>query len=87
MLEEQICNLQTQNEIKEQEDNVEGTVKAKDQIIEKVTKEKAQLQQEMNKLVRILFWETYDTKKNYCHDLFFTGVACVHLSHFKRNRK
>lgn len=55
MLDEQICNLQTQNEIKEQEDNVEGTVKAKDQIIEKVTKEKAQLQQEMNKLVRILF--------------------------------
>jgi outer membrane cobalamin receptor len=47
MLEEQICNLQTQNEIKEQKDNVEGTVKAKDQIIEKITKEKAQLQQEM----------------------------------------
>lgn len=70
MLEEQICNLQTQNEIKEQEDNVEGTVKAKDQIIEKVTKEKAQLQQEMNKLVRILFWEAYNIKKNYCHHFF-----------------
>ena len=63
MLEEQICNLQTQNEIKEQKDNVEGTVKAKDQIIEKITKEKAQLQQEMNKLVRILFWETFWCKE------------------------
>ena len=53
ILEEQIENLQSQNDIQDQNANIEETIKTKDQAIEKVTKEKDQLQQDMNKMVRL----------------------------------
>ncbi|CAC5425922.1 unnamed protein product [Mytilus coruscus] len=49
MLEEQIVNIQSQNEITEHNDIVEDTLKAKDQIIDRTTQEKEQLQKDFNK--------------------------------------
>lgn len=53
MLEEQIVNIQSQNEITEHNDIVEDTLKAKDQIIDTINQEKDQQQKDFNKQVRL----------------------------------
>lgn len=53
MLEEQIVNIQSQNEITEHNDIVEDTLKGKDQIIDTINQEKDQQQKDFNKQVRL----------------------------------